>query len=70
MAGAGVGIGIVPETAARRCQRSTQIVTIRLRDAWATRQLSLCIRDVGDLTPPAKALFDHLATPPIGKPAV
>jgi DNA-binding transcriptional LysR family regulator len=62
MAGAGVGIGIVPEAAARRCQRSTQITTIRLRDPWATRQLSLCIRDVRDLTPAAEALFDHLAT--------
>lgn len=70
MAGAGVGIGIVPETAARRCQRSTQIATIRLRDPWATRQLSLCIRDADDLTPSAKALFAHLATQRIGRAPV
>ncbi|WP_395396188.1 LysR family transcriptional regulator (plasmid) [Novosphingobium sp. BL-8A] len=61
MAGAGVGIGIVPEAAARRCRRSADIAIIRLSDDWATRHLSLCVRDESDLTPPAKALFDHLS---------
>lgn len=61
MAGAGAGVGIIPETAARRWQRSTSIAIIRLRDDWATRRLSLCIRDESDLTVPAKALFDHLS---------
>ncbi|MEH3121640.1 MAG: LysR family transcriptional regulator [Sphingomonas phyllosphaerae] len=61
MAGAGAGVGIIPESAAKRCQRSTQIAIIRLRDEWATRRLSLCVRDESDLTPPAKALFDHLS---------
>jgi DNA-binding transcriptional LysR family regulator len=70
MAGAGVGIGIVPATAARRCRRSAQIAIIRLADPWATRQLSLCVRDLDDLSAPAKALFEFLATRPIAKPAV
>jgi len=61
MAGAGAGVGIIPESAARRCQRSTQIAIVQLRDEWATRRLSLCVRDESDLTPPAKALFDHLS---------
>jgi DNA-binding transcriptional LysR family regulator len=61
MAGAGAGIGLVPETAARRCQRSTEIAIVRLRDEWATRRLSLCVRDERDLTPPAKGLFDYLS---------
>lgn len=61
IAGAGVGIGIIPEAAAKRCQRLTQIAIIRLRDEWATRHLSLCARDESELTPPAKALFDHLS---------
>ncbi|WP_019831895.1 LysR family transcriptional regulator [Sphingomonas sp. PR090111-T3T-6A] len=61
MAGAGAGIGIVPETAARRVRRATGIVTIGLRDPWATRRLSLCVRDEEELTPPARALLDHLA---------
>lgn len=61
MAGAGAGIGIIPESAAKRCRRSTRIAIIRLRDDWASRRLSLCVRDENDLTPPAKALFKHLS---------
>lgn len=61
MAGARAGIGIVPESAARRCRSSTHIAIIRLREDWAIRHLSLCVRDESDLTPPAKALFDHLS---------
>lgn len=61
MVGAGAGVGIIPQSAARRCKQSTRIEIIRLRDEWATRRLSLCVRDESDLTPPAKALFDHLS---------
>ncbi|MFT8462306.1 LysR family transcriptional regulator [Acetobacter persici] len=61
MAGSGAGIGIIPESAARRCQRSTQIKLVRLLDEWATRRLSLCVRDENDLTAPAKALYDHMS---------
>ncbi|WP_408736348.1 LysR substrate-binding domain-containing protein [Acetobacter cibinongensis] len=61
MVGAGAGVGIIPESAARRCQRSTQIKLVRLLDEWATRHLSLCVRDESDLTAPAKALYDHLS---------
>lgn len=62
MAGAGAGIGIVPESAARRCKRSTQVAIIRLGDDWATRHLSLCVRDEQELTRPARELFDHLVS--------
>lgn len=62
MAGDAAGIGVVPESAARRYRRSTQISIIRLQDEWATRRLSLCVRDEDDLTPPARELFDHLSS--------
>ncbi|MGF7156036.1 LysR family transcriptional regulator [Novosphingobium gossypii] len=61
MAGAGAGVGIVPESAARRYRRSMDIAIIRLNDDWATRHLSVCIRNESELTPPARALFDHLS---------
>lgn len=61
MAGAGAGIGIVPEAAAKRCQPSTRIAIVKLRDDWATRHLSVCVRTVDDLTAPARDLFDHLS---------
>ncbi|MFG1419656.1 LysR family transcriptional regulator [Xanthobacter sp. V0B-10] len=65
MAGAGVGIGIVPETAARRCRRTAQVAVLGLSDAWATRKLSVCVREDGDLSAPARGLFRHLAAGPV-----
>jgi DNA-binding transcriptional LysR family regulator len=57
----GVGFGIVPETAARRCRRSMSIATVRLTDAWATRHLDVCVRDVDALTPVARELVECLS---------
>ncbi len=62
MAGQGIGLGIVPETAARRCSRSAKIAALRLTDPWATRRLSLCARSLEELPSPARDLFEHLAT--------
>ena len=62
MAARGVGVGIVPETAARRGGRSAKIASVRLADEWATRRLSVCIRSEAELTPPARSLFMHLAS--------
>ena len=39
-----VGIGIVPETTARRVERTMAIATVALADAWAVRELTICIR--------------------------
>ncbi|WP_234051413.1 MULTISPECIES: LysR family transcriptional regulator [unclassified Xanthobacter] len=64
MAGEGVGIGIVPEKAARHWKRSARIGFARLSDDWATRQLSACVRNEADLTPAALSLFDHLTSSP------
>lgn len=61
MAAYGIGLGIVPETAARRSGRSAKIAALRLTDDWATRQLSVCTRSVEELAPPARDLFEHLA---------
>ncbi len=63
MAGAGIGVGIVPETAARRFKRSTRVAMTRLQDDWATRKLSVCVRNEAELTAPARSLLDHLAKP-------
>ncbi len=61
MAGAGVGIGIVPESAARRCRQPMRISLTRLSDDWAVRRLSLCVREDSELAPLAQSLLDHLA---------
>ena len=57
---AGVGIGIVPETTARRLGAVTRIAIVRLSDPWAARDLTLCVRGTDELTPASRLLFDHL----------
>ena len=58
----GVGIGIVPETTARRVERTMAIVPVALTDAWAVRELTICCRRIGDLPPFARQLVEHLRT--------
>jgi len=54
------GLGIIPETAARRYQKLMAIRSIKLTDAWATRHYSLCVREFDTLSPHARELFGHL----------
>ncbi|MBR0793824.1 LysR family transcriptional regulator [Bradyrhizobium jicamae] len=62
MVSAGVGVAVVPETAARRCALAMPIVMIRIRDAWANRRLTICARSFKALPRPAKQLVDYLRT--------
>jgi DNA-binding transcriptional LysR family regulator len=41
-----VGVGVLPEPAARRYSKSTRIKIIELDDDWAVRKLLICVRDV------------------------
>jgi DNA-binding transcriptional LysR family regulator len=60
MVGNGVGLAIIPETAARRCKRTAAIRLSRLIDPWALRQLHVCVRRADELPPPARLLLSHL----------
>jgi len=55
-----VGVGIVPETTAKRAARTMAISAVHLSDAWATRELTICVRDIAVLPPYARQLVDHL----------
>jgi DNA-binding transcriptional LysR family regulator len=57
-----VGIGIVPETTARRVARTMAIVPVVLTDPWAVRELTICIRNLDELPPYARQLVEHLRT--------
>jgi len=57
-----VGIGIVPETTARRVARTMAIVPVALTDPWAVRELTICIRSLDELPPYARQLVEHLRT--------
>lgn len=56
----GVGWGVIPEAAARRCQRSMAIRRVALRDTWATRRLTLCVRRQTELSVQARLLVQAL----------
>ena len=60
MIGAGVGVGIVPESAARRNQVSMGIALIELTDAWSVRERYILVRDQAALASYAQALIDTL----------
>jgi DNA-binding transcriptional LysR family regulator len=55
-----VGIGIVPQTTARRM--ASTIVAVALTDPWAVRELTICIRKLKELPPYARQLVEHLRT--------
>ena len=59
-----VGIGIVPQTTARRVARTMAIVPVPLTDAWAVRELTICIRSLDELPPYARQLVEHLRKTP------
>jgi molybdate transport repressor ModE-like protein len=60
MVESGVGIAILPATAARRCRRSMAIAHVALSDPWALRRLSVCVASAARLPSHAKLLLGHL----------
>jgi DNA-binding transcriptional LysR family regulator len=59
-----VGIGIVPETTARRAARTMSIATVDLADPWAVRELTICVRSLNELPSYARQLVEHLRRKP------
>lgn len=55
-----VGLGIVPESTARRAARGMGLAVVPLVDPWAVRDLTLCLRDLDALPPFAQDFVAHL----------
>jgi DNA-binding transcriptional LysR family regulator len=55
-----VGVGIVPETTAKRATKSMAITAVTLTDAWAVRDLTICVRSFAELPSYARELVTHL----------
>lgn len=60
MVAAGLGVSVVPRAATTAYIRSLSLATVALTDAWAQRQLSLCVRANSVLHSAANLLFEHL----------
>lgn len=64
MVGQGIGVAIVPQAAAARCARAAGVRQVRLSDAWAARNLVLCVRRLDELPASAKQLVQHILAAP------
>src|SRR5471030_736878 len=56
----GVGVSVVPESAARRCERTMAIRVLKLQDAWALREMRVCVPRRDGMAAYAQQLLDHL----------
>jgi DNA-binding transcriptional LysR family regulator len=62
----GVGVGVVPQTTARRAAHTMSLAVIDLTDDWAQRELKIVVRAVDELRPYARELVESLrARPPL-----
>lgn len=57
---AAVGVGVMPESAARRHAQTMDIRIVPLADEWALRALQICVRDLKALPAFARDLVDLL----------
>ena len=63
MVEAGVGVGVVPETTARRAAQTMALALVPLTDEWAQRDLRIVVRARDALPAAARQLFAHLTMP-------
>lgn len=57
---AGLGIGVLPEGAAKPFVAAMQLRMVRLSDPWTRRRMYVCVRDYELLPSIARKLVDHL----------
>jgi DNA-binding transcriptional LysR family regulator len=60
---AGLGVGILPETAARSFAGPMGLRLVPLTDDWARRRMLVCVRQRSTLATTARTLLDHLRKP-------
>lgn len=59
----GLGVAVVPEAVARHHAARMGLVVLELSDAWAQRQMWVCVRSAEGLTSPARAFLAQLVGP-------
>lgn len=60
MVGAGVGVAVVPESAARRSLHAMNLVSIELADTWRVRERFILVREAEPVPAYAQSLIDAL----------
>ncbi len=59
----GVGVGVVPQTTARRAAKTMALGVVDLTDDWALRELTIVVRALEELRPYARELVESLRAP-------
>jgi DNA-binding transcriptional LysR family regulator len=62
----GIGLGVIPRSAALRHAKKMRIAVVALRDAWAQRELRIGVRDTASLTSATLALIEALSAEAAG----
>ena len=63
LAALGVGVAVVPESAAFRARLRHPLALVPLTDPWSSRDLMVCLRRQKTLPPLVQALLDTLTSP-------
>lgn len=64
---AGVGVGVLPESAASRHAKSMNIAIVPLSDAWSVRDMQICVRSLESLPIFARELVELLVADAQGR---
>jgi len=60
MVSAGVGVAVVPHSAAVASSAAVPLAVVELNDAWGSREMKLCFRREQTLSPYQRELITHL----------
>jgi len=63
MVQAGVGIGVIPDSAARRYGADTKLRVVELDEPWVVRERKLLVRDIDALPGCARELIEQIQVP-------
>lgn len=64
---AGIGVGVLPESAASRHAQSMDIAIVPLSDAWSVRNMQICVRSLEGLPSFARELVELLVADAEGR---
>jgi DNA-binding transcriptional LysR family regulator len=63
MVQAGVGVGVIPDSAARRYGADTKLRVVELDEPWVVRERKLLVRDIDALPGCARELIEQIQVP-------
>lgn len=60
MVESGLGVGVIPLNLAKKYVQIFNVEVIEIKEAWAKRQLKICVRNLESISSAAKLFLEHL----------